>query len=354
VTDNVYEFDPKKRRAKSSKSALDGEAFSRRLDEIRRLPRQEYLRRRKAFAEELGIPCRLLDLEHSAQAKEEAESTLMQAHWAVEPWSEPVNGRELVGMIAGRIKRHVLMSESALRAASLWVTLAWVHAVAVHSPILLVSSPEAECGKTTLLGLLSLMVPRGIIIVEASPSVIYRMIEKWKPTLIVDEADSVFKNNPELRGIINSGWTRGTGVPRCHPETHEPEFFETFGPKAIGLKGLRVPDTTLSRSIVIEMERKLPEDTVSDFAHEDDQELADLRSRLARFAQDNMEALKRPAPAMPEGFSNRLAANWRLMLAIADLCGVGEKARTAAILVETTRQAWASSYSGTFAIYLSQ
>jgi hypothetical protein len=59
--------------------------------------------------------------------------------------------------------------------------------------------------------------------------------------LIVDEADSFFKNNPELRAIINSGWTRGTGVPRCHPDTHEPEFFETFGPKAIGLKGLNIP-----------------------------------------------------------------------------------------------------------------
>jgi hypothetical protein len=33
---------------------------------------------------------------------------------------------------------------------------------------------------------------------------------------------------------------------------------------------------------------------------------------------------------MPEGFNNRLAANWRLILAIAELCGAGEKARAAA------------------------
>jgi len=32
---------------------------------------------------------------------------------------------------------------------------------------------EAECGKTTLLALISLMVPRGITIVEASPAVLY-------------------------------------------------------------------------------------------------------------------------------------------------------------------------------------
>ena len=73
----------------------------------------------------------------------------------------------------------------------------------------------------------------------------------------MDEADTAFKNNPELRAVVNSGWTRGAGVPRCNPDTHEPEFFETFGPKAIGLKGLKVPDTTLSRAIIIEVRQVL-------------------------------------------------------------------------------------------------
>lgn len=95
-----------------------------------------------------------------------------------------------------------------------------------------------------------------------------------------------------LRGIINSARTRGSGVPRCHPDTKEPEFFEAFGPKAIGLKGLSVAYTTLGRSIIIEMERKLLEDRAEDFEHADDVELARLRSCLARFAQDNIEKLK--------------------------------------------------------------
>jgi putative DNA primase/helicase len=304
--------------------------FERKLAEVCLMEDFEYLRQRRAKADELGIPCGLLDEQRKRQRKE-IESAAMQAHWNVEPWHEPVNGRELIGEVVKRIRRHVMMSESSLRTAAMWVTFAWMHDAAVHSPILVVSSPEAECGKTTLLALIGLMVPRGVIIVEVSTAVLFRMVEKWHPTLIVDEADSVFKNNPELRSIINSGWTRGTGVPRCHPDTHEPEFFETFGPKAIGLKGLNIPDTTLSRSIVIEMERKLPNDKVTDFAHTDDAELARLRSRLARFARDNVEKLKRVSPALPDGFGNRLAANWKLMLAIADLCGVSKEARSAAV-----------------------
>jgi putative DNA primase/helicase len=316
-----------------------------RADCIGSLSHLEFDRRKEDLAKELGVSVKALNAEYRERrkiAKEEdeerkkrekndGETSVMQAHWDVEPWPEPVNGDELVRDIARRIRRHVVMNANAVRTVALWVIFAWVHDAAVHSPILLASSPEAECGKTTLLGLISFMVRRGIAIVEGSPAVIYRMIEKWRPTLIVDEADSVFKNNPELRGIINSGWTRGTGVPRCHPDTHEPEFFETFGPKAIGLKGLNVPDTTLSRSIIIEMERKLPEDRAEGFAHIDDDELAKLRRRLARFSQDNIESLRSPSPHMPEGFGNRLEANWKMLLAIAELCGVGEAARASAV-----------------------
>ena len=126
------------------------------------------------------------------------------------------------------------------------MVLAWVHDAAVHSPILIVTSPAPDCGKSTLLALIGFMVPRGHVFVEISSAVLYRMIERWHPTLIVDEADHAFKENPDLRAVINAGWTRGAGVPRCHPDTHEPEFFDTFGPKAIGLKGLKIPDTTLT------------------------------------------------------------------------------------------------------------
>jgi hypothetical protein len=139
----------------------------------------DYLRQRKAKAEELDIPCSLLDEQRKKREKKDGESAVMQAHWNVEPWHEPINGRELIGEIAARIRSHVIMSETSLRAAALWVTFTWMHEAAVYSPILVVSSPEAECGKTTLLAVIGFMVPRGITIVEASTSVIYRMIERW-------------------------------------------------------------------------------------------------------------------------------------------------------------------------------
>ena len=68
------------------------------------------------------------------------------------------------------------MPEDAATAAALWVMLAWVHEAAVHSPILLVSSPEAECGKSTLLDLIKFLAPRGFLFVDVRAPVLFRVV----------------------------------------------------------------------------------------------------------------------------------------------------------------------------------
>ena len=176
---------------------------------------------------------------------------------------------ELIKSINKKLGSHVVTTKEGLLATALWIPFAWTHDAAVHSPMLSVTSPEPECGKSTLLGLVGFLVPRGLAIVEVSAPVLFRMIERWNPpTLVVDEADDLFKNNPDLKTVMNTGWTRGVGVPRCHPDTHEPEMFSTFAPKAIGLVGLKMHATTLSRAIIIEMQRKLPDEQVRRFLHQ--------------------------------------------------------------------------------------
>jgi Protein of unknown function (DUF3631) len=46
-----------------------------------------------------------------------------------------------------------------------------------------------------------------------------------------------------------------------------------------------------------------------------------LRGQSARWAADNMESLRRAKPTVPEGFYNRVACNWRPLLAVADRAG---------------------------------
>jgi putative DNA primase/helicase len=179
-----------------------------------------------------------------------------------------------------------------------------------------------------------LLVPRSIRSVEVSDAALYRSIEVWHPTFLIDEFDNVLAddNKRQLRSVMNSGHTRGDGVLRVNKDTHEPELFPTFGPKVIGMVGRKL----MSRCVVIELRRRKITEAIERFRHVDDSELANLRSRSLRWASDSIEALRNADPVMSEDFRNRHGDNWRIQFAIADLAGEewGEQARSAALKVE--------------------
>lgn len=217
---------------------------------------------------------------------------------------------------------------------ALWIMLSWVHdEIATHSPILNINSPEPESGKTTTIGVISFLMPRCIVSVDASEAAIFRAIKRWQPSFAIDEFDTVLADpkNP-LRSVIDSGHTRGQGVLRCIGDDNVPELFPTFAPKAIGMIGRRLPPTTLSRCIFVELRRRRKDEAFEKFKHVDDAGLADLRCRLFRWSIDNQDTLRNAKPSMPDELQNRGDDNWFVQFAIADLAGAdwGVRARDAA------------------------
>jgi putative DNA primase/helicase len=308
-----------------------------------------YQKKRKQAAADLQMQVGTLDklvAKHRAKLEAEADAQPLYPHWVVEPWDESVEGSILLLAITERIRQHVILTQDQATVVALWIMLTWVHEqAAVHSPILLATSAEANSGKSTLLGLLGFLVRQALVSVSISGPALFRSIEKWGPTFVIDEADKSIVNNDDLREVVNSGWTRGQSVIRCDPETHDPRPYSTFCPKALGMKGRKLPDTTLSRTIIIEMKRKLPNEMVVDFDHLDDGALAGLRRQLARWAVDNGAALIAAAPEIPAGFHNRIRANWKLLLAIAESVGGDWKQRTwrAANTIEKVRETFEQS-----------
>src|SRR6516225_8240460 len=268
------------------------------IDELARLSAIEYDRRREHAAKGLGDRISVLDKEVKTcrtRLALKAEPPPLFPHWHVEPWPEAVDGNALIRDIMRRLQRHVVLTPDQALTAALWIMMAWAHAgAAIYSPILMATS--ANSGKTTLLNLVGFLVPRSLSTVEATGAVLFRSIEKWSPTIIVDEADTMLVNNEPLRAIINSGWTRGSGVLRCDGDSKDPRLFSTFCPKAIGLKGRKIPDTTLSRCTIIELKRKKPSDRIEHFRHLDDAELANLRRQAQRWTSDNVDTLKIAVP----------------------------------------------------------
>jgi hypothetical protein len=309
------------------------------LAELAALSPLDYAKRRKRAATKLGISVGDLDRfvgeQRAAKAIDEME--MLYDHWQVLPWDEAVDGKILFRALSECIRRYVILAESQATTVALWVIYSWLHEnerFATHSPVLLVRSAEKDSGKTTLLGIITFLARRALNSVEISGAALFRSIAKWQPTFVIDEGDDVLTDNADLRSVINSGWTRGQTVIRCHHDTHEPESFPTFAPKVLGMKGDKLPDTTLSRSFAIDMKPKLAGEEIADFDHLDNETFERLRRQVLRWAMDNAEALAAWRPEIPQNFQNRRRANWRPLLAIAEAMGVKQASWEAALAIE--------------------
>jgi Protein of unknown function (DUF3631) len=297
----------------------------------------DYDRARIQEAEKLGIRVGTLDDEvdkfrPDCNAKFRAGRALVLP--TPEPWPESVEGPALLAELASGIICFVVLPWESAVASALWIVHAYVFEAFSISPRLAITAPEKQCGKTTLLSLIEALVPKPLLASNITAAATFRAIEEWKPTLLIDEADTFLGENNELRGVLNSGHRRNGQVIRTVSvgDSHELGLFSTFCPIAIASIG-KLPSTLEDRSVVISMRRALPDERFSRFDQMAADALAPLASRAKRWADDNLETLGKSDPEVPAELHGRAADNWRPLLAIADLAGDGwpRWARKAAI-----------------------
>jgi hypothetical protein len=117
----------------------------------------EYGQTRRAAAADLGVRVARLD-DYVAAASGVACATSMLPP-VPEPWSEPVDGDDLLDQIA----RTVILPDGAADAIALWVAFAHCHDCFTISPLLSITSPTPECGKTVLHDYLDGVVPKPLV-----------------------------------------------------------------------------------------------------------------------------------------------------------------------------------------------
>jgi hypothetical protein len=167
----------------------------------------EYEQVRDAEAERLKVRVVILDQEVK-KARGQTGSDVSDAVVFLinpEPWPEPVNLARLLDDISRVARTHLVLPKGAAELLALWVLHAHAHDCFDISPVLAITSPTPECGKTTCLTLLCALVPRPCPASNITAAALFRAVEKWQPTLLIDEADTFLKNSDELRGILNSG-----------------------------------------------------------------------------------------------------------------------------------------------------
>jgi len=206
----------------------------------------------------------------------------------------------------------------------------WLVDKFIITPRLAVTSPTKGCGKTTVLRFLNQVVRRPKRAGSISPAALFRAVEQFHPTIILDETEKYIERGSDLHALLNEGHCTGGTVIRVLGDNQELREFSVFGAVAFAANG-RLADDLEQRSIVIEMQRRRADETVSELREDRCEQLQNLARMCARWADDVANLTRDHDPDMA-GLINRDADNWRALFAIADLIGSDwpQRARDAA------------------------
>ncbi len=119
---------------------------------------------------------------------------------------------------------------------------------------------ERGNGKSRFILATGLACYRPVILVNVSAAVLYRMIDQYHPTLIIDEANAAQNSDDAaaMLQVLNAGFQRGAKVMRCEAKTsggYDIKTYDPFGAKIIASLKTGESQAFESRCIRVLMER---------------------------------------------------------------------------------------------------
>jgi hypothetical protein len=247
------------------------------------------------------------------------------------------SGAGLLEELHAALTRYVIFpNPHAANAVTLWVAASHAQPAWEHAPRLAVVSPLKRCGKSRLLDVVAETCYGPLITVNATIAAVVRSIGQDPPTLLVDEADTLWgskkqaDSNEDLRGLLNAGHQRNRPMLRWDVTSRTLDQLDTFAMAMLAAIG-DLPDTIMDRAVIIRMRRRAPGEHVDPYrTRRDAPPLNQLRDHLTAWARQQIRELQHATPAMP--LEDRAADTWEPLIAIADLAGGNwpTRARTAA------------------------
>ncbi|MBB2741916.1 UNVERIFIED_ORG: hypothetical protein FHR35_001738 [Microbispora rosea subsp. rosea] len=245
-------------------------------------------------------------------------------------------GAALLDALLDALTRYVILpTPEAADAVVLWIAATHAQPAWPHAPRLVIRAPEKRCGKSRLLDVVEATCHDPFITVNSSPAAVYRSITDDPPTLLVDEADTIFgpkaDGNEDLRGLLNAGHQRNRPAKRYDANTGRVESIPTFAMAALAGIGA-MPDTIEDRAVVIRMRRRGPGETVAPYRHRRDRPaLRQLAQELSAWLRADLDTLESAEPPMP--VEDRAADTWEPLVVVADHAGADwpERARAAVL-----------------------
>lgn len=201
--------------------------------------------------------------------------------------------KDLLGAIQSFIHRYVDLSPVFERVAAHYVLLSWTYDHHEEMPYLRVRGDPGS-GKTRFLLTVGSLAYKPIFASGASTvSPLFRLLDSFRGTLVLDEADFRFSDERvEIVKILNNGTTRGFPVLRSEAtpgsKEYNPRAFHVFGPKLVATRNPFEDPALESRFLTEDMgARSLREDVPIALSPSHREEALHLRNQLLLFRLRN-------------------------------------------------------------------
>ncbi|NTV40775.1 MAG: hypothetical protein HGA61_00680 [Candidatus Moranbacteria bacterium] len=179
--------------------------------------------------------------------------------------SEPMEygtQKELVQEIQSFIHKYLSVSDFFEKIASYYVLFTWIHDDFNELPYLR-GLGDYGTGKSRMLQVIGAICYRPIFASGATTvSPIFRILNDFKGTLILDEADFKFSDTTaEMIKILNNGFMKGMSVLRSegnNKKSFDVKAYRVFGPKIIATRSLYKDTALESRMITEDMNLNFP------------------------------------------------------------------------------------------------
>ena len=250
-----------------------------------------------------------------------------------EMWHEDnPDGAQVLADVEAFLRRFcILPGDHCYIAVTLWAAHTHFISRLETTPRLACLSPEPGSGKTRVLEVLDVLCANPLMALDISMAAFFRIVEDRQPSILLDEVDAIFigkkqsEGAEDMRRVINNGYRVGAVVQRVGGKNRdEVQDFRVFTPVAMAGLG-NLPDTLMSRSVILRMKRRRRGETVEAFRDRLHRpEGRELQAALSRW-ESTVETLN--YPNLPEGVEDRDADVWEPLIMVADAAGGNWPAR---------------------------
>lgn len=229
---------------------------------------------------------------------------------------------QLLTSIRRFVHKYLAVSERFEKIASYYVLFSWVYD-RFNELAYLRARGDFGSGKSRFLRVIGSICYKPMFTGGAtSTSPIFRIIDGFRGTLIVDEADFRFSDTTaDVVKILNSGFQTGTPVLRSEGKgTFEVKSFDVFGPKIVATRGTYADLALESRFLTEEMgKNELRDDIPENVPPEFDSEALKLRNQLLLWRFRNLKTVSlKPIDPSLAGVEPRLRQIINPLLSIVD------------------------------------